>query len=211
MVYRKTARSEKARAATRDALLAAAARLIRAHGYDGATMQDVVAEAGTSIGNVYFYFRNKDELFGETIRRAIDARWDASERLMEGTPVGPKRIAVVMYANITATLGQDVNVARAITEALDRMSHLREESLKRWRAILAECCPGLTEDELVATAIWGGNRTQGERLLDGSLARPIAEIASFAVRWNLRALRFSDAEIEGALRYARRRVGAASA
>lgn len=208
MVYRRTARSEQVRASAREALLAAATRLMRTHGYEGTTMQDVVAEAGTSIGNAYFYFRNKDELFAETIRRVIDARWNASEKLMAAAPVGPKRIAVVMYSNIVVSLGQDVHVVRAISEAHERITYLREAALSRWRPILVECCPGLTEDELVATALWGANRTHGERLLDGSLARPIAEIASFAVRWNLRALRFSDDEVEGALRYARRKVGA---
>src|SRR3954470_2809180 len=114
MVYRRTAKSEKTREASREALLAAAARLMRKHGYHGTTMQEVVADAGTSIGNAYFYFRNKDELFGETIRRVIDERWNVTERVMMSAPAGPRRIALIMYANIVGTLSEDMQFVRSI-------------------------------------------------------------------------------------------------
>ncbi|MFL5598198.1 MAG: helix-turn-helix domain-containing protein, partial [Gemmatimonadaceae bacterium] len=51
MVYRQTARSGKVRQASRAKLLAAARKLFARHGYEATTMQQIVREADTSIGN----------------------------------------------------------------------------------------------------------------------------------------------------------------
>lgn len=47
----------------RDALLEAAARLFKEHGYDATTADDIAAAAGVSVGTFYSYFRNKRQLF----------------------------------------------------------------------------------------------------------------------------------------------------
>lgn len=47
----------------REAILAAAAEAFAEVGLERATLGDIVARAGTSIGNLYKYFANKDELF----------------------------------------------------------------------------------------------------------------------------------------------------
>jgi AcrR family transcriptional regulator len=47
----------------RDALLAAAARLFEARGYDATTADDIAAGAGVSVGTFYAYFRNKRQVF----------------------------------------------------------------------------------------------------------------------------------------------------
>jgi AcrR family transcriptional regulator len=49
--------------AVRTRIVAAAVRVFAERGYHGATMQDVVREAGLSIGAIYTYFKGKDELF----------------------------------------------------------------------------------------------------------------------------------------------------
>ena len=46
----------------REALLAAAARELATHGLGGATLATVAKRAGTSIGNLYKYFQDKDAL-----------------------------------------------------------------------------------------------------------------------------------------------------
>jgi len=49
--------------ATREKLLEAAETVFAAKGYTGAKISDIAAEAGCSVGSVYFRFKDKDALF----------------------------------------------------------------------------------------------------------------------------------------------------
>lgn len=66
--------------ARRQAFLETATRLFGRHGYHATTVPMIVRQAGSSTGNFYFYFRNKEDIFaaalrdlGERIAAAIDA------------------------------------------------------------------------------------------------------------------------------------------
>lgn len=69
----------------RAGIVAAAAKLFARAGFEKTTIADVAAEAGTSVGNVYKYFANKDDLFATVVpesfvadlRRMTRARIDA--------------------------------------------------------------------------------------------------------------------------------------
>ena len=50
-------------AQTRRVLLEAAREVFAAHGYDGASIADVVERAGSSVGSLYHHFGGKAELF----------------------------------------------------------------------------------------------------------------------------------------------------
>jgi AcrR family transcriptional regulator len=57
------ARSKSKRAdARRSEILLSATRAIREHGLRGAGMREIARAAGLSTGNLYYYFRNKQEL-----------------------------------------------------------------------------------------------------------------------------------------------------
>ncbi|MEO6600837.1 MAG: helix-turn-helix domain-containing protein [Polyangiaceae bacterium] len=55
----------------REAILKAAAEAFAAGGFERAALGDIVERAGTSVGNLYKYFANKDELFTEFIPRGF--------------------------------------------------------------------------------------------------------------------------------------------
>jgi AcrR family transcriptional regulator len=55
----------------RRAIQKAAAEAFAEGGFDRAALGDVVGRAGTSIGNLYKYFANKDELFADFIPRGF--------------------------------------------------------------------------------------------------------------------------------------------
>jgi TetR/AcrR family transcriptional repressor of nem operon len=65
-----TGRPREARA-TRDAILAAARRLIHVHGYRGTSLDDVLRESGVGKGNFYYYFKSKEELGHEILDEVI--------------------------------------------------------------------------------------------------------------------------------------------
>jgi AcrR family transcriptional regulator len=49
--------------ATRARLIEVATRLFAAHGYDGTSIEAVLAESGVSRGSLYHHFAGKDALF----------------------------------------------------------------------------------------------------------------------------------------------------
>jgi TetR/AcrR family transcriptional repressor of nem operon len=60
---------------TRRRILDAASVVFRRKGFQGGSVDDVMAEAGLTAGGFYAHFSSKDELFAEAMRQAItDAR-----------------------------------------------------------------------------------------------------------------------------------------
>ena len=45
-------------------------KLIRKHGFDKVTIEQIAKEAGVSVGTYYYYFKSKFDLFSETFKRA---------------------------------------------------------------------------------------------------------------------------------------------
>ena len=68
---RKQPRQARSRA-TVDAVMTAAAQVLIAHGYEGATTARVAERAGVSIGSLYQYFPNKQALVAALIERHAD-------------------------------------------------------------------------------------------------------------------------------------------
>ena len=61
----------------RQHILAAARRVFVAKGFHDASIDDVVAESGVSVGAIYNYFGGKDELIHESILAAVNVEADA--------------------------------------------------------------------------------------------------------------------------------------
>jgi AcrR family transcriptional regulator len=56
-------RQDQTKEAKRDEIVAAASSLFLSEGYDGASMGKIAAAAGLTPNTLYWYFRDKDELF----------------------------------------------------------------------------------------------------------------------------------------------------
>lgn len=67
MAYRKTPATAARKEARRKTLLDAATRLFGLYGYHAATVPMIVAEAGSSVGSFYQYFRNKEDIFAAVL------------------------------------------------------------------------------------------------------------------------------------------------
>lgn len=59
------------RATRRDSIVEAAARLIRTEGVHAASISDIIAESGTSVGTIYHHFANKNEIVLAVARRTV--------------------------------------------------------------------------------------------------------------------------------------------
>src|ERR1700756_674843 len=58
-----------------EALLAAAAEVFAAKGFDAATMTEIAAQSESSIGSLYQFFRTKEAVADALLRTHVDALW----------------------------------------------------------------------------------------------------------------------------------------
>jgi AcrR family transcriptional regulator len=203
-MYRQTTRSAKVRAASRAKLLAAARRLFSRRGYAGTTMRDVALSAKSSIGNLYFYFENKDALLRALLEEARRPVWDWADQAAAAAPRGAARMAIITYANIMRLLTTDRDLMRLIAMESTPRSLSRwamEVHLERLRNNLLENFPELPEvDRELGLAMWSGAiRRLLERVVMGEVAAKPEAAAAFALRWNLRGLGVKQREIEAAI------------
>ncbi len=77
--------SAEREAATRGRILKAARKVFVEKGFHRASIDDVVAAAGLSVGAIYTYFPNKDELIRASI---LDANREESEAVLADTRAG---------------------------------------------------------------------------------------------------------------------------
>ena len=209
MVYRQTTRSAKVRATAKARILRAARKLFAERGYDRTTMQDIVREAKTSIGNAYFYFSNKEALLAFMLEESTHASWARADAAIASTEPGAAQVAVAVYANVIRLLTSDRDLARiALTGEPGVVRHIVELHRARLATLIAANFPDRSDRELRMTtaAILGANRLAIELTLTGQLDIPAPELMEFLVSWHLRALDLPGREIARVLRIAARAI-----
>lgn len=65
----------------REQILIAAARCFRERGFHGSSIKNICETAGLSLGLLYHYFRNKEEIISVIVERELDHAMAAFERL----------------------------------------------------------------------------------------------------------------------------------
>jgi AcrR family transcriptional regulator len=191
MPYRLTERGERRRQEMRTRLVDAAERLFAEQGYQATSLRDVVELAGTSIGNCYFYFANKEALLLAVVERTSDELDTVVERAMAAVPP-LARVPVGVYVSVTWTLARPALARLLLMEAPTASSRAIavEQSLQRSRRFMAETPELLLgkPPELVAQAWIGAVVQVLEAALTGLVTEPPPAIARFVAEWNLRAL-----------------------
>lgn len=205
MVYRQTARSAKVREESRGRLLAATRKLIARQGYEATTMQQVVREARTSIGNAYFYFENKEELVKALVEEGLRATWAKTDPIIASVEPGPSRIAVAVYADVMSLLGPEKDLAAMAVTGMPRVVHYLSVLIwERLCGLFAENFPKRETREvlMISAAVFGTNRLVVELCLSGELNPRPEDAARFCVAWHLRALDVREGEIDRATKLA---------
>ena len=82
---------------TRQGILEAASRVFTRDGYVDARMIDVAAEAGLSLGGLYRYFENKEDLFASVIENLHEELFNRSR---SSTPIARDPEAALFEANL---------------------------------------------------------------------------------------------------------------
>ncbi|HEY6211401.1 MAG TPA: TetR/AcrR family transcriptional regulator [Vicinamibacterales bacterium] len=85
-------------------ILRAAAQVFRARGYSAAGMRDIAVAADLSPGNLYHYFRGKDEILFFCQNRALDRLLDALAQARNGRGALPDRLRTLASAHVLCLL-----------------------------------------------------------------------------------------------------------
>lgn len=200
MAYRTTPKMQERKAARRRSLLDAATRLFGRQGYHATTVPQIVAEAGTSTGNFYFYFRNKEDVFaaalgdiGERISAAINGA------LAEAPPdtVSQMRAAVEALVLFLAQNAEEARILMVESSGLSpRLEQVRRSILaSHTRGVekaLRALAPKLPALQLTMTArCWTGavyEAVYGWLELPKEKRPPAKVVADAVARFNLRAI-----------------------
>ncbi|WP_420446078.1 TetR/AcrR family transcriptional regulator [Candidatus Poriferisodalis sp.] len=101
---------------TRQSILDAASKVFTKAGYVDARMSDVADQAGLSLGGLYRYFENKEDLFGSVIR---DIHEELFQHSRSSTPIAEDPETALFEANLGYLQHYHANsgVMRAFIEA----------------------------------------------------------------------------------------------
>jgi AcrR family transcriptional regulator len=66
-------------------ILNAALKVLSEHGYSGANMRMIASNANMSVGGLYLYFRNKEDLCLTLLKERLDELSEKTERFVNGT------------------------------------------------------------------------------------------------------------------------------
>lgn len=99
--------------AVRERLLAAAARLFSRKGYSATTTREIVAAAGVTKPVLYYYFRNKEGIYLELMRKSTD-KFEAMLNAF-GTESGIPAKRILSFCDKLFTLFvEDIEIVRLI-------------------------------------------------------------------------------------------------
>lgn len=203
MPYRVTEQGQQRRQAMRKSLVDAARELFVRQGYDATTMQEVVQKAGTSIGNCYFYFVNKEALMYavvEDFTKQIALEIDAAASCV---PAGPAQMAVALGRGVEVALEQGDLVRVLLTEThqpelgslvLGHFTSRMPEFLKR-----GSLAHSPLEIPQIAMAYVGSVFNLLGAVITGDLEMEARDLSRFLVRWNFQALVMSPKAVEQGL------------
>src|ERR1700759_515496 len=106
--------------ATQRRILDAATEVFATRGFSAATMADVVAGSGASVGSIYHHFGGKNELFlaiFEQMANAVDRRIEAAMEqagFEAGTDADPRRIFEIHVRAYLEAMWENRRLARGV-------------------------------------------------------------------------------------------------
>lgn len=114
----------------RKQILAAAAKVFAAKGFERATIAEIAKAAGVAEGSIYNYFKNKGDLLVSIPRQIIESPIAAvSERmsLLATAPLPPEQMLTLIARNLVNTVRQNAQVFRILISALPTMNKATRE------------------------------------------------------------------------------------
>ena len=139
-----------------EALLAAAAEVFAAKGFDAATMTAIAAQSESSIGSLYQFFRTKEDVADALIGQQVDALWQRLDGLADraaglATPDLGRALAVC-FVEFRADHPSFATLVERPGPPSPLISGVRRKVRERVEAILASHAPHADRKTLHAMA-----------------------------------------------------------
>jgi AcrR family transcriptional regulator len=82
-------------------ILEGARRVFARRGFDGATVDDIASEAGLAKGTIYLYFRSKQEIYLEALRRSVGLLRAETEKNMAAAAGSRAKLHAFVHTRLT--------------------------------------------------------------------------------------------------------------
>lgn len=113
-------------------LVTAALRLFADKGFEGTSVQDVVAEAGVTKGAMYHYFGSKEDLLHEIYARVLRMQMERLQRVAaQELPIAERVHAAA--TDVVATTIENIESATIFFRSLHQLSEEQQRSVRRER------------------------------------------------------------------------------
>jgi AcrR family transcriptional regulator len=133
-------------------ILAAAARLLAAHGYYGLSMRELARATDTSLANLYNYFSSKEELVFALQTRAFETLITSAEQSLRGVEGPEERLYTFVLNHIRYILAHP-DITRVLIEEAGELPARRRRTVRA----LKERYFGIARDIVVSLQDVGGN------------------------------------------------------
>jgi AcrR family transcriptional regulator len=131
--------SQRRRAQSRDAILAAARTVIGRHGFADAQISLIAREAGLAVGTIYTHFPSRTELFADLYRHAVTREFDILTATVDGSPEDAlHRLTTAISTFCDRTLRGGRFALALLVEPVDpRLEEVRLAYRAEFRSLLA--------------------------------------------------------------------------
>lgn len=175
-------------------LIQAALNQYAIYGYDGATMRKIAEEVGIKPASIYYFYKNKEELFIAAFQHLLDNHFCKMENILKGHKDKPiQEIFNAMLQGIVDHHTDDMQGTNAyislVTSPLDEISDYLHNHMLRYNdwltesleSILKKRYPGMATNEvdgLVKQFILIGNGVfWGIKLYEGEVLKEQMSLA----------------------------------
>lgn len=139
-----------------DALLASAATVFAQKGFDGATMTEIAAQADSSIGSLYQFFRTKEAVAEALLSMQMDELWRRFDALAARAPALPTadlaRAMVGFFAEFRAAHPSFATLVEMPRPVLPVVVGVRVRVRERVQGVLARHAPQADPAQVAAMA-----------------------------------------------------------
>lgn len=176
--------------ATRARIVEAARVLFNRHGFEGVTIDDVMAAAGLTRGGFYHHFRTKEDLYGEAVASFLmgrGAKWRAEAGVDPRRPTPEMAVGMVRSYLSDEHLGDldgqcpmialPSDVARANPQVRQSYLTLLEAMVGLFEQCLGESHPDRRKESLSLAVTCVGGMILARTLPDADLVAEIREVA----------------------------------
>ena len=184
----------------RNEILRAARKLFMDKGYRSTSVREIVREAGTSMGNLYFHFRNKSEILKEISKEFVDI---LRKQIHEVHDMGfsPEIGFALDFRIGYLTTLEDPKLSRlwlVVRNTPEIHQYSLENKRIRLKSFFADRIP---DEELhpLATAIQGIADSFFEQKKSGRLKGNDGVLSNTIIDYSLRLMGYSRAEIRHAI------------